>query len=109
VDVGAATAKGILVCNIPTYCIDDVAEHTLALMFDAVRHVARQDRWIRAGRWDRSGARPARRINGSTLGLVAFGRIARAVAARAKDWVSTSLRSIRMWTLSACPSVVSRR
>jgi len=57
VDVGAATAKGILVCNIPTYCIDDVAEHALALMFDAVRHVARQDRWIRAGRWDRSGAR----------------------------------------------------
>jgi len=84
VDVGAATAKGILVCNIPTYCIDDVAEHALALMFDAVRHVARQDRWIRAGRWDRSGARPAHRITGSTLGLVAFGRIARAVAARAK-------------------------
>ena len=86
VDVGASTSEGILVCNVPTYCIDDVAEHALALMFDAVRHVARQDRWIRAGRWDRSAARPARRISGSTLGLVAFGRIARAVAGRAKGF-----------------------
>jgi len=84
VDVPAATARGIVVCNVPTYCLDDVAEHALALMFDAVRHVAKQDRWIRAGRWDRSGARPARRIRGSTLGLVAFGRIARGVAERAR-------------------------
>ena len=84
VDVDAASRVGILVCNVPTYCIDDVAEHTLALMFDSVRHVAKQDRWIRAGRWDRRAAHPARRIRGSTLGLVAFGRIARAVAERAK-------------------------
>jgi len=84
VDVEAASARGILVCNVPTYCVDDVAEHALALMLDSVRHVAKQDRWIRAGRWDRRAARPARRIHGSTLGLVAFGRIARAVAERAK-------------------------
>ena len=84
VDVVTATSQGILVCNTPTYCVDDVAEHALALMFGATRHVALQDRWIRSGRWDRRGARPARRIRGATLGLVAFGRIARAVAMRAK-------------------------
>lgn len=82
VDVAAATERGILVCNVPFYCIDDVADHALALLMDGVRHVARQDRWIRAGRWDRTGARPARRMKGCTMGFVAFGRIARALAQR---------------------------
>ena len=80
VAVDAATERGILVCNVPFYCIDDVADHALALLMDGVRHVARQDRWIRAGRWDRTGARPARRMKGCTMGFIAFGRIARALA-----------------------------
>jgi len=84
VDVKTATESGILVCNIPLYCIDDVAEHALALLFDAIRHAALQDRWIRQGKWDRRGAQPARRIRGSTLGLLSFGRIARGVTERAK-------------------------
>ncbi len=84
VDVKAATQAGIMVCNIPLYCIDDVAEHSIGLMFDAVRHITLQDRWIRSGKWDRRGARPSRRVMGSTLGLVSYGRIARAVAQRAK-------------------------
>jgi len=54
VDVTAATERGILVCNTPTYCVDDVADHALALLMDGVRHIARQDRLIRAGRWDRT-------------------------------------------------------
>jgi D-3-phosphoglycerate dehydrogenase len=82
VDLAAATEQGILVCNAPTYCVDDVADHSVALLLGAVRHIARQDRWIRAGRWDRTGARPARRVKGCTLGLVGFGRIAQAVAQR---------------------------
>lgn len=86
VDVEAATRRGIPVCNVPTYCIDDVADHALALLLDGVRHVAKQDRWIRSGRWDRTGARPARRIRGSTLGLIGFGRIARALAERASGF-----------------------
>ena len=82
VNVEAATEHGILVCNVPTYCIDDVADHALALLMAGVRHVARQDRWIRSGRWDRTGARPARRMKGCTMGFIAFGRIARALAER---------------------------
>jgi D-3-phosphoglycerate dehydrogenase len=82
VDLAAATEQGIPVCNVPTYCVDDVADHALALLLGSVRHLARQDRWIRADRWDRTGARPARRLKGCTLGLVGFGRIARAVAER---------------------------
>jgi D-3-phosphoglycerate dehydrogenase len=82
VDVAAATEHGILVCNVPTYCVDDVADHALALLLDGLRHIARQDRWIRDGRWERTGARPARRLKGLTLGFIAFGRISRALAER---------------------------
>jgi len=82
VDVAAATRQGIVVCNAPTYCVDDVADHSVALLLGCVRHLGRQDRWIRDGRWDRTGARPARRLKGHTLGLVGFGRIAQAVARR---------------------------
>ena len=91
VDVAAATERGILVCNTPTYCVDDVADHALALLMDGVRHIARQDRWIRAGRWDRTGARPARRMKGCTMGFVAFGQIARALAERVSGFGMTLL------------------
>ena len=91
VDVAAATQRGIPVCNVPTYCVDDVADHALALLMGAARHVTRQDRWIRAGRWDRTGARPARRMKGHTLGFVAFGRIARALAERVSGFGMTLL------------------
>lgn len=79
VDVAAATERGILVCNVPEYCVEDVAQHALALLLDGTRHIARQDRWIRGGSWDRTGARPSRRTRGSTLGLVGYGRIARSL------------------------------
>ena len=82
VDVVAATEQGFLVCNAPDYCVDDVADHTLALLLGSVRHIARQDRWVRKGRWDRTGARPSRRVRGRILGLIGFGRIARAVVHR---------------------------
>lgn len=91
VDVAAATEQGILVCNVPAYCTDDVADHALALLMDGLRHIARQDRWIRAGRWDRTGARPARRLKGLTLGFIAFGRIARALAERVSGFGMTLL------------------
>jgi D-3-phosphoglycerate dehydrogenase len=89
VAVDAATEQGIVVCNVPTYCIDDVADHALALLMAGVRHIARQDRWIRAGRWDRRGARPARRMKDCTMGFVAFGRIARALAKRVSGFGMT--------------------
>lgn len=90
-DVTAATEQGIVVCNAPTYCVDDVADHSVALLLGSVRHIARQDRWIREGRWDRTGAKPARRVKGRTLGLIGFGRIARAVAERVSGFGLTIL------------------
>jgi len=93
VDVAAATERGTMVCNVPEYCVEEVADHALALLLASARHITRQDRWIREGRWDRTGARPARRLRGSTLGLVAFGRTARALAEKVKGMGLTLLTS----------------
>jgi D-3-phosphoglycerate dehydrogenase len=91
IDLTAATEKGILVCNAPGFCTDDVAEHALALLMDAVRHTSRLDRNIREGGWDRTKARPVRRMKGCTMGFVAFGAIGRALAQRMKGFDMTLL------------------
>src|SRR5260370_23266711 len=83
IDLDAATAAGIIVTNNPTYCIDEVAEHTMALLLASARKVALYDRLVRAGRWEVPPGKPMFRLSGSTLGLVGFGNIARHVATRA--------------------------
>ncbi len=83
IDVEAATAAGIIVTNNPTYCIQEVAEHTMALMLACARKVAFYERMVRAGKWDVMAGKPMIRLEGSTLGLVGFGNIARQVAVRA--------------------------
>jgi len=81
IDIDAATQAGIIVTNNPTYCIEEVAEHTMALLLSAARKVAFYDRLVRAGRWEVPPGKPISRMAGSTLGLVGFGNIARRVAA----------------------------
>jgi D-3-phosphoglycerate dehydrogenase len=80
VDVATATRRGIPVCNIPTYCTEDVADHVLALLMDVVRHISWHDRLIRSGGWARTSLPTAHRVKGRTLGFIGFGHIARAVA-----------------------------
>ena len=80
IDIDAATQAGIIVTNNPTYCIEEVAEHTMALLLSAARKIAFYDRLVRAGRWEVPPGKPISRIAGSTLGLVGFGNIARRVA-----------------------------
>ncbi len=84
VDVEAAHARGVEVVYVPDYGTDDVADHTLALLLACARRVPSSDRAMRAGQWlpyAQLGA--MRRLRGSTLGLLGFGRIARATAKRA--------------------------
>ena len=83
IDLDAATQAGIIVTNNPTYCIEEVAEHTMALLLTAARKIAFYDRMVRAGRWEVPPGKPMFRLAGSTLGLVGFGNIARQVAIRA--------------------------
>lgn len=82
IDLGAATEAGIIVTNNPTYCIAEVAEHSMALILASVRKVALFDRVVRDGRWELPPGKPIFRLSGSTLGLVGFGNIAREVAVR---------------------------
>jgi D-3-phosphoglycerate dehydrogenase len=83
IDLEAATQAGIIVTNNPTYCIDEVAEHTMALVLACARKVAFYDRLVRGERWELLPGKPMFRISGRTLGLVGFGNIARQVALRA--------------------------
>ncbi len=84
VDVAAATEQGVWVCNVPDYCVDEMADHTLALLLALVRGVVELDRSVRNGDWDYQAAGELRRIADVRLGIVGFGRIGRAVAARAR-------------------------
>lgn len=83
IDLDAATRAGIIVTNNPTYCIEEVAEHTMALLLACARKVAFYDRLVRGGRWEVPPGKPMFRLAGSMLGLVGFGNIARQVAERA--------------------------
>jgi len=82
IDLDEATAKGIVVTNVPDYCIDEVSDHALALLLSLARGVTLLDRHVRSGSWTPSDARPIHRLRGRILGLVGFGRIARALAAK---------------------------
>jgi len=83
IDLEAATAAGIIVTNNPTYCIEEVAEHAMAMILACARKTAFYDRMVREGRWEVPPGKPLFRLAGSTLGLVGFGNIARQVAVRA--------------------------
>lgn len=84
VDVDAATRRGVWVCNVPDYCIEEMADHALALLLALVRGVVELDRNVRAGGWDYDSAGPLRRLSDVRLGVIGFGRIGRTVAARAR-------------------------
>ena len=84
VDVEAATRLGIWVCHVPDYCVDEMADHALALLLSLVRGVVEMDRSVRAGLWDYSAAGTLRRVSEVRLGVIGFGRIGRALASRAQ-------------------------
>ena len=83
VDLAAARDRGIPVANVPDYCIDEVADHTLAFILALTRQVAAQSRLVHDGGW-KLAAPPAayRTLAGMTCGVVGFGRIGRGVVRR---------------------------
>jgi D-3-phosphoglycerate dehydrogenase len=82
--VDHATKLGIPVTNAPTYCLDEVAEHALALMFSLARRIPRFDRAIRSGSYPGVEFAGMRRISGKTLGIIGYGHIGRTIAPRAR-------------------------
>src|SRR2546426_3626764 len=80
VDLIAATRAKILVTNVPDYCIDEVSDHALALLLALARRVVAADSAVKGGAWDVVAHAGVRRLRGQTLGLLGFGKIAKAVA-----------------------------
>jgi D-3-phosphoglycerate dehydrogenase len=86
VDLKAAAAKGIPVCNIPDYCIDEVADHSLALALSLARQLPQTDARLRSGVWKIMPPRSFPALRELTFATAGLGRIARAVLARAKPF-----------------------
>jgi D-3-phosphoglycerate dehydrogenase len=81
IDVAAATGRGVLVTNVPDYCVEEVSDHAVALLLAWTRGIAVADRQVRAGRWDPAGAR-LRRLSTLTCGIIGYGRIGRRTAGK---------------------------
>jgi D-3-phosphoglycerate dehydrogenase len=76
IDIAAARAKGIPVCNVPDYCINEVADHALALIFSLGRKTVLLANSVRTGTWNLlKVAKPVYNFKKQTLGLVGFGKI----------------------------------
>lgn len=86
VDVDAASEAGILVTNVPDYCIDEVSDHTMALLLALIRKITFANTRSHAGLWEMSAVVPIKRLRGSVLGLVGFGRISQLVARKAQTF-----------------------
>jgi D-3-phosphoglycerate dehydrogenase / 2-oxoglutarate reductase len=84
VDLEAASAKGIVVTNVPDYCVDEVSDHALALLLACARRVALLAGRVGAGRWEAKDAAPIHHLRGQVLGLVGFGKIPRRFAEKAR-------------------------
>jgi D-3-phosphoglycerate dehydrogenase len=83
VDLEAAKARGIPVCNVPDYCIDEVADHTLAFLLATTRQVVTNCVRVREGKWGLSvPLDQMRALRDLTIGIVGFGRIGREVVSR---------------------------
>jgi D-3-phosphoglycerate dehydrogenase / 2-oxoglutarate reductase len=82
VDLAAASKAKILVTNVPDYCVDEVSDHALALLLALVRRITAADGAVKTGAWDVVAHAGIRRLRGQTLGLVGFGKIAKALASK---------------------------
>ncbi len=84
IDLDAANRRGILVCNVPDYGTEEVADHALMLLLALARRLLPTYDAIRTGDWNLELAHGIPRLRGRTLGLVGCGRIGSATALRAK-------------------------
>jgi len=82
VDLKAATDLGIIVANVPDYCIDEVADQTVSMILALIRKMAFFDQKVKSGQWDFRLGIPINRTRGKTLGLIGCGKIGMEVAKR---------------------------
>jgi D-3-phosphoglycerate dehydrogenase / 2-oxoglutarate reductase len=86
IDVATAKQRGILVTNVPFFCIHEQADHTMAMILTLERKLKRMERFMQQGAWSQSRREgtQSHRLAARTLGLVGFGNSARETAKRAR-------------------------
>ena len=82
INVADATQRGIMVTNVPDYCVDEVANHAMAHFLTLARKICFSDAKVRAGEWSLSYVKPMKALRSMTAGIVGCGRIGRAIATR---------------------------
>jgi D-3-phosphoglycerate dehydrogenase len=84
IDIPAATKRGIIVTYAPVYCLEEVSDHTMAMLMALARKIPFASNLVRAGRWEMPAVVPIHRLRGQTLGLVGLGNIPQSVAPKAQ-------------------------
>jgi D-3-phosphoglycerate dehydrogenase len=82
-DIPAATERGVVVCNIPDYCMEEVSDHALAMALTCWRRIAFYDRRIRQDVWSATEVRGMLRLRGRVMGVIGLGRIGATLARKA--------------------------
>lgn len=83
IPIGRATEHGMLVTNVPDFCLEEVSDHVMALLLATARQLLPLARTPDRSGWTRDTPRPIPRVRGQTLGLIGFGNIARALVPKA--------------------------
>jgi len=86
VDVKASTERGIMVVNVPDYCIDELSTHTLSLLLSCARKIVEANELVKNFNWGFKKVGLIHRLSTQKLGLVGFGNSARAVSCKAKSF-----------------------
>ncbi len=85
IDLTAAKARGVIVCNTPDLVTNDTADTAIALLLNVARRFVEADAYVRIGKWASEGdIGLGHRLGGKTLGIVGLGRIGQAIAKRAE-------------------------
>jgi lactate dehydrogenase-like 2-hydroxyacid dehydrogenase len=82
IDLADARRKGVMVINTPDVLTDDVADLAVGLIIALLRKIPPADSHVRVGAWQRQEFPLGRRVSGRRFGILGFGRIGRAIAAR---------------------------
>ena len=83
IDVESATENGIIVTNVPAYCIDEVSDHAIALLLACARNIPIYNTAVKNGIWDQNIGQRMYRLRGKTVGIIGFGRITKALIPKA--------------------------
>src|SRR5215212_9652978 len=83
IPVGRATELGMVVTNVPNFCLDEVSDHAMALLLAAARRIVPFAGETASGSWIPSGGRSLPRLRGKTVGIVGYGNIGRTLAPKA--------------------------